>query len=304
MPFEDDMDASGAAIEGKALRAGDSPFVHLRGIRANYFQILRTQLLEGRHLTEADSESAQKVGVINSTMARQYWPGESALGKRIRPDALQTTEWLTVVGVVADMKNESLAKSARPELYYPYAQFPTRGMCALLRTTVPPLTLAESARQQIWKVDGNLAIVRAQTMEETIRHSASSTHLQSRLLGGFAGFALLLAAVGIYSVLAYSVSQRSREIGIRIALGAQARNVYVLVVRNGLMPVLVGLGIGMASALALARFLSRLLFDVRTTDLPTFSLVTLILALTALAASLVPARRATRVDPMEALRHE
>lgn len=135
-------------------------------------QTLRVPLLEGRHLTDADNESSQKVAVINSAMARQYWPGESAISKRIRPDALQTGDWLTLVGVVADMKNESLAKRPRAEAYYPYAQFPTRGLCAILRTSIPPLNLAESARREIWNVDGNLAIVRTQTMEETISHSA------------------------------------------------------------------------------------------------------------------------------------
>ncbi len=303
MPLEDDMDASGAAIEGKTFAASNSPFVHLRGIRANYFQTLRATLLEGRHLTEADSEAAPKVALINRTLARQYWPGESAVGKRIRPDAFQSQDWLTVVGVLADMKNESLAKPSRPELYYPYAQFPTRGMCALLRTSVPPFALMESARREIWKVDGNLAIVRTQTMDQAIHHSASSAQLQSILLSASAGFALILAAVGIYSVLAYSASQRSKEIGIRIALGARTENVYALVLGSGLKPVLLGLGIGIVAALALARFLARLLFEVRTTDLATFSLAALILGLTGLIACLWPARRATKVDPMVALRY-
>jgi hypothetical protein len=146
LPLTSDMDASGAAIDGRTFAASEYPFVRIRAVAGNYFQTLRVPLLEGRHLSASDNESGQKVAVINATMARQQWPEESAVGQRVRPDALQTRDWLTIVGVVADIKNESLVQRPRPEIYYPYAQYPTRGLALMLRTTVPPLTLVDPLR--------------------------------------------------------------------------------------------------------------------------------------------------------------
>jgi len=304
LPLTSDMDASGAAIDGRSFAAHEYPFVRMRGVAANYFQTLRVPLLEGRHLAASDNESGQKVAVINATMARRYWPEESAVGKRIRPDGLQTKDWLVIVGVVADMKNESLTQRPRPEIYYSYVQFPTRGLSLMLRTTVPPLTLADSLRREIWNVDGTLAVTEVRTMEQAKSESFNATGFQSLLLGTFAGLALILAATGIYGVLSYSVGQRSREIGIRMALGARIGNVRALILRGGMKAVLCGVVLGLLAALLLMRFMSRLLFQVEAIDPATFTAAALTLIGAAVLACYIPAQRATRVDPMEALRSE
>ncbi len=304
LPLATEMDSSGTAIEGRTFAPNQYPFAHIRGVGGNYFQTLRVPLLDGRHFTEADNETAQKVVVINATMARQFWAQESAIGKRLRPDALQEKDWLTTVGVVADMKNESLAQPPRPEIYYLYAQYPTRGLGVMLRTAVPPITLAETVRREIWRMDSSLAITSTQTMEQVMRQSSSTTSFQSLLLGIFAGLALLLAAIGIYSVLSCAVGQRSREIGIRMALGARTGSVYALILSGGMKSVLVGIGIGLVGAIFSTRFIARLLFETSATDSVTLISVALLLASTALAACFFPARRAAKVDPMVALRYE
>ncbi|HXJ73158.1 MAG TPA: ABC transporter permease, partial [Candidatus Dormibacteraeota bacterium] len=304
LPLTSDMDASGSAIEGRTFAAHEYPFVRIRGVAANYFQTLHVPLLEGRHLAPSDNETGEKVAVINATMARRYWPEESAVGKRVRPDALQTKDWLEIVGVVADIKNESLTQRPRPEIYFSYAQFPSRGLSLMLRTTLPPLALAESLRREIGKVDSTLAVTDVQTMEQAKAESFNATGFQSLLLGGFAGLALLLAATGIYGVLSYSVGQRSREIGIRMALGARMDNVRSLVLRGGMKAVLLGIGLGLVAAVILTRFMARLLFQVDAIDPATFAAAAVMLIGTAVLACYIPAQRATRVDPMEALRSE
>ena len=304
LPLTSDMDASGAAIEGRTFAASEAPFVRIRGVGANYFQTLRVPLLDGRHFSESDNETGQKVAVINATMARQLWPEESAVGKRVRPDALQSQDWLTIVGVVADIKNESLAQRPRPEIYFPFAQYPTRGVSLMVRTAVPPMTLAEMLRREIWKVDGTLAVTDVRTMEQAKAQSFSATSFQSVLLGAFAGLALVLAATGIYSVLSYSVSQRTREIGIRVALGARATSIHARILSGGMKAVLLGITIGLTAALVLTRFMTTLLFEVGATDPATLSIAALILIGVALLACYLPARRAARVNPMVALRDE
>jgi len=304
LPLTSDMDASGAAIEGRTFAASEAPFVRIRGVRGNYFQTLRVPLLEGRHFAESDNETGPRVAVINATMARQFWPVEGAVGKRLRPDALQTEDWLTIVGVVADIKNESLAQPPRPEIYFPYAQYPTRGVSLMLRTAVPPLTLAGMLKREIWEVDGTLAITDVRTMEQAKSASFSATSFQSWLLGMFAVLALVLAATGIYSVLSYSVSQRSREIGIRMALGARPASVHALVLSGGMKVVLLGIAVGLAAALVLTRLMSTLLFEVGASDPATLSVAALLLIGVALLACYLPSRRAARVDPMVALRAE
>lgn len=304
LPLSSDMDASGAALEGRTFSASEAPFIRLRGVGANYFPVLQVPLVDGRYFAESDNETAMKVVVINATMARQFWPEGNAIGKRVRVDALEAKEWLSIVGVVADMKNESLAQRPRPELYFPYVQYPTRGVSLMLRTSVPPLTLAETVRREIRKVDGSLAITELRTMEQAKRDSFGATSFQSLLLGTFAGLALVLAAIGIYSVLSYSVIQRAREIGIRMALGARAASVHTLILAGTMRVVALGIALGLAGALALTRFMTALLFGVGVTDPLTYMAAAAILVGVALVACYLPSRRAARLDPMTALRTE
>ncbi len=217
---------------------------------------------------------------------------------------MDTQEWLTIVGVVADIKNESLEQRPRPEVYFSYAQFPTRGVSWMLRTAVSPLSLSDALRREIWKVDGTLAVTDVRTMEQAKSDSYGATSFQSQLLGTFAGLALLLAATGIYSVLSYSVNQRSREIGIRMALGARAAGIHTLILGGGMKVVLCGIALGWVGALVLTRFMTTLLFGVRATDPVSLVGSVAVLAGVALLACYLPARRAARVDPMKSLRSE
>jgi putative ABC transport system permease protein len=301
LPLNHDMDASGAAIHGRSFAPGETPFAHIRGVRHNYFETLKVPLIDGRAFSPSDHELGSKVAIINAAMARQYWPEGDALGKQIRPDALQTEEWLTIVGVAADFKNESLNHRPRPEIYYPYAQFPTRGLSLMVRCSVPPLKLAERLRKEIWTVDGSLAITDLRTMEQTKARSFRATTFQSTLLGSFAILALLMATTGIYGVLSFTVAQRSREIGIRIALGAGRNMIHAMVVQAGMRVVLLGIVIGLLASFILTRFISGLLFQTATMDAVTLMTTSLVLGGAALAACYLPSRRAARKNPMAIL---
>jgi putative ABC transport system permease protein len=302
LPMTGDMDACGAAIDGRSFSAGEAPFVHIRGVGGRYFETLRVPLVAGRPLAESDNETATKVAVVNTTMARRFWPDGDALGKRIRLDAMTEGPWLTVIGVVSDIKNESLTQAPRPEVYFPYVQFPTRGVSLMLRTVVAPLTLAEPLKREVWKTDATLAITDVRTLEQSKAETFSATSFQSLLLGSFAALAAILAATGIYSVLSYSVNQRSREIGIRVALGARPSGIQALVMAGGMKVVTLGLLIGTAGTLLLTRFMKTLLFEVGVTDPVTLVTTAALLAGIASLACYLPSRRASRVDPMKALK--
>jgi putative ABC transport system permease protein len=304
LPFVGGMDAAGLSIEGRTFSADEFPLVNNGGVAANYFQTLGVPVIQGRYFEDSDDERAPNVAIINLAMARKYWPEENPLGKRIRPDGFSTNLWFTIVGVTQNIKNGSLQKPAQPEMYWPYSQNPVRGHHVLIRTAVPPLSLAQSVRRELAAVDGNLATSSIKTMEQRIDESVAGARFQSVLLGVFAALALLLAAVGIYGVVSVSVSQRRRELGIRVALGARLADVHKLVLGQGMRPVTVGIVLGGAGALGLTRLLDNLLFEVSASDPATFLAVALILSGVALAACYLPARRAAKVDPMEALRYE
>lgn len=277
-------------------------------ISPGYFKAMGMPLLRGREFTEADNETAPGVVLVSQSVARTLWSGQDPVGKRISmEDEPKPEDWLTVVGVVDDVKQQGLAKGSDPAIYQPYLQiasaFFLSHMTFVVKTTSSPESVAAGIRTVLRSVDKNQPISVA-SMDTLIAATTAESRFQARLLAAFAVVSLALTIVGIYGVLAYSVAQRTREIGVRMALGAQGADVFGMLLRKALALVSAGIVIGGAGALALTRVLEKFLFEVKPADLPTFAAVTVILALSALAACYVPTRRAMRVDPMVALRYE
>jgi putative ABC transport system permease protein len=287
-----------------------------RIVSPSYFSTMGIRLLRGRFLEDSDHERARPVTVINETLARAYWPNEDPIGRRFRlldaPPEYARTVFLTVVGVVADAKNDGLTEAVANEAYVPMRQRTVavarmgfaRQMSLAVRTSVEPMNLTNAIRRQVWTIDRSVPVTEPRTMEQILATVTSQPRFNTILLGIFAAVALTLAGVGIYGVLSYSVTQRTREIGIRIALGARRGDVLRLVVRQGMLLALLGVAIGLAASVALTRLMTGLLYEVSATDPATFALIAVILTLVALAACYLPARRATKVDPMVALRCE
>jgi putative ABC transport system permease protein len=264
------------------------------------------QLLQGRPLGAEDKADSPGVVVISETMARKYWPGEDAVGKRIavgRPKS--PGDWLTIVGVAKDVRQFGLDAASKPQQYLSYEQagfFEPNDL--VISTNVEPLSLAATVRKAVWEVDKDQPVSNIRTMADILSESVARQRFSMLLLGTFAAVALILAAVGIYGVMSYSVAQRTREIGLRMALGAQRSDVLKLVVGQGLKLVLIGVACGLVAAFILTRVMSSLLFGVSATDPATFITISLLLVSVAVLASYIPARRATKVDPMVALRYE
>jgi putative ABC transport system permease protein len=274
-------------------------------VSADYFNAMRIPLRAGRLIDERDAANAPKVAVINETMARGFFPGGDPMAKHVvmgapRPGA----EWLTIVGIVADVRNAGLRVDPIPQIYTPYMQGPSASMFIVLRTVVDPATVALAARREIGAVDPEQAAFEVRTMEERLSGSIQRDRFQTLLLALFAFAALALAAIGIYGVLEHTVSQRIPEIGLRMAMGARPGDIFRLMVSQGMAPAIYGLGIGLAATFALTRVLRTLLFGVAPSDPLTFIAVAIFFALVSLAACLIPARRAMRVDAMTALRWE
>ena len=301
--------STGFTIDGRPNPAiGEGPSASVRTISADYFKAMGIPLLKGRAFTELDSTGAPDVTVINEALARRYFPNENPLGKRLLSTRLQllggdpvTRE---VVGVVGDVRHFGLDVEPRPEMYLPYNQDPWPGMHLIVRASFDPTSLVSAVRNEIWAVDKDQPIFNIKTMEQRVAESTSQRRFNMLLLVVFAAVALALAAVGVYGVMSYSVSQRTHEIGIRMALGARAADVVRLVVAQGMTLALVGVVVGLIAAFALTRLMTSLLYGVSATDPVTFAVISLILIGVALGASFVPARRATKVDPMIALRYE
>ena len=271
-------------------------------ISSDYFRLLKIPVVAGRVFTSEDGEKALKVAVVNESFARRFWPNENSLGKRF---AYSTNRILCeVVGVVKDTKFSVSDTANREEMYFPVPQRPRLNMSLLVRTTTDPTNLAAAIQREILNIDRDQAVTEVATLEQVVGESIEQPRLTMFLLGIFALVALTLAAIGIYGVIAYAVEQRTREIGIRMALGAQALDVLKLVVRNGMILALMGVAIGLAGAFALTRLLASLLFEVAATDATTFAVVSVGLLAVALLACYIPARRATKVDPLTALRYE
>ncbi len=277
-------------------------------ISPGYFRAMGIRLLRGREFTGADNGTALGVVIVSQSVARTLWPGQDPLGRRISMEDDPTPkDWLTVVGVVDDIKQQGLAKRSDPAIYQPYLQvsypFFLSHMTFVVRTASPPESIAAGMHAILREVDKNQPVSIA-SMDSFIAATTAETRFQTRLLGTFAVIALALTIVGIYGVLAYSVAQRTREIGVRMALGAQTADVLRMLFRKAFVLISVGIVMGAAGALALTRVLAKFLFEVKPNDVPTFVAVALALAASALAACYIPARRAMRVDPMVALRYE
>jgi len=277
------------------------PFIDVEAISPQWFQTMRVPLLAGRQFTEADNIQAPKVLVVNQTFARQFWPHENPIGKHVIVGrGPQPSE---VVGVAADVKNAGLAIDAQPQVYLPFPQLPWGNMNLVVRTEVEPHTMISSIRARIAAIDADQPVMNVKTVDELMDSSRAQPRFTMVLLGIFSGIALILAVVGIYGVLAYSVAQRRQELGVRLALGAQESDILRLIVGQGLVMVAVGIAVGLVSAFALTRLMGSLLYRVGTYDPSTFALVPVLFLVIALMASYPPARRATKVDPTEALRN-
>jgi putative ABC transport system permease protein len=303
LPLTLSLNGSDFRIEGRPEpEAGQEMVINTRSVTPGYFQTLNIPVSKGREFSERDKSDAPKAAIINHDLARIYFANEDPLGKRISFDDRQT--WISIVGVVGDVKQLGLDSSAQPEVYFPNLQAPSPSMSLVVRTASDPLSVAAAVKNQLQTIDKDLPIADAQTMQQLLAESVSGRRFNMLLLSVFAVVALLLAIVGIYGVMSYAVTQRTQEIGIRMALGAKAVDVLTLVVKNGMSLALIGVAIGLAGSFALTRLLATLLFQVTPTDAVTFTGVSICLIVAALLACYIPARRATKVDPLVALRSE
>jgi len=309
LPFSGFGGSRSFHIEGREeKRPEDQTEEQLRIVTDGYFAAMGIPIVTGREFTERDALNQPRVAVVNDAMAKKHWPHESPIGKRV---SFSTNEphWYEIVGVAGNIKHRALEAVDRPELYVPYRQplfagWTVRPMYVIARTSADPASIVAIARHEIARVDPDQPISDVRTMDERIGRSLSSRRFSMVLLALFAGLALTLAAVGIYGIVAYSVTERTHEIGVRVALGAQRRDVMAMVVGQGMTMTIVGAAIGVAASAALARLMSSLLFGVSAVDPATFVAIPLLLIAVALAACYVPARRATRVDPLQSLRAE
>jgi len=307
LPLYRQGNSIGISIEGRpAPPPGQENIVVTRIVSPKYFDTMSIPFLSGRQLTDHDINTSPRVVVISETMARRYWPNEDPVGKRIGAGRIQRPEdWIQVIGVVKDVRQFELTAEPRPQMYLSYRQagfFEPRDL--VVKTDVDPTSLAATVRKAVWEIDKDQPVSNIKTMEEILLDSIARQRFSMLLLAIFAAVALVLAAVGIYGVMSYSVAQRTHEIGIRMALGAQTGAVLKLAVSYGLKLVIAGIAIGLIAAFALTRVMSTLLFGVTATDPMTFTLISLLLVCVAALASYIPARRATKVNPIIALRYE
>jgi predicted permease len=309
LPLSQMMAWGPITVEGRTAPEGEK-FINadIRGVGGDYFRAMDIPLVRGRLFSqELDTRTSPRVVVIDERMANQLWPGEDPIGKRIRTggfDVTPDTPWMTIVGVVAGVKQDALDADSRIAYYRFQGQTPSRAMNVVVRSATDLSGLAAAVTGQIRALDPDLPIYKMRTMGERVEASLSERRFSMLLLTLFAVLALGLAAIGIYGVMAYLVSQGTRELGIRLALGAAPRDLLVLVVRHGMSVALAGTALGLAGAFALTRFMRTLLFGVQASDPVTFAVIAATLTLVAFIACYVPARRAARIDPIVSLRSE
>jgi len=306
LPFTYNGDSMGIAVEGIPDPPPDQwPDVIYRAIGPGYFNTMGIPLVRGREFNDGDTIDTTRGVVIGEKTAKHYWPNQDPIGKRLKPGGTNDNEtpWRTVIGVVKDVRQNDFIAEPKMQMYFSYKQVAQLVANALIvRTSVDPLSLATPVRNAIWSVDKDQPVANIDSMENIVAGAVARQRFSMLLLAIFAGLALVLAAVGIYGVMSYNVAQQTREIGIRIALGAKRRDVLRMTVKQALKLVGIGLLIGLPTAFVLTRVMSSLLFGISATDPITFVSISLVLTGVAMLASYIPALRATRVDPMVALR--
>ncbi|HKS27514.1 MAG TPA: ABC transporter permease [Pyrinomonadaceae bacterium] len=305
LPFTGLAAATRYKIEGKPEPPpGQSPGGDVRVVDNNYFRTMGIPLRSGRNFNAQEQAEARHVVIINETLAKQYFPNEDPIGKRITISMMEEPVPSEIIGVVGDVKHMSLDGEVKPMTYWPHPELVYNSMTIVVKTSGDPLQLAAAVQREIQAIDPNQPVSDVRTMEQWLSESVARARFNTLLLGLFSALALLLAAVGIFGVISYSVTQRTHEIGIRMALGASARDVLKMVVGQGMLMALGGVALGLGASFLLTRVMSSLLFEVSATDPLTFIFISLLLMVVTLLACYIPARRATRVDPMTALRYE
>jgi putative ABC transport system permease protein len=298
-------------IENHPFDVEQTPVAQIANVSPGYFTALQTPLISGRFFSDSDDSKGQLVAVIDETLAHRYWPDSDAVGQRVQIRTVRrgqttaaTNPWLTIVGVVGNIKSDGFEAASAPHIYRPLYQTPTYDGVAYVRTTVDPGTIGDAIRAEVQRVDPTIPVFSVRTMDFIVTTFLAERRFALELLGIFAGVALLLAAIGIYGVMAYTFSRRTNEIGIRIAMGATRGNILKMALSEGAMTIVFGVLAGLAGSLVLTRFLQSMLFSVKPTDPATFATIAALLGTVTLLACLVPAHRGTRVDPLVALRHE
>jgi predicted permease len=294
-------------IEGRPVAPSDEPAEHLAIVTSGFFQTLHIPLAAGRDFRMNDDSKSQPVVIINQAFARKYFPGENPLGKHLRTglsDGVTPASMREIVGVVGDVKRQGLTAGIDPQYYLPYAQAAVTTPLIAIRTAGDPLAILGPLRSQVALMDRNVPLYRISTLADAVSSTAAGPRFQTMLITSFAVLALLLSAVGLYAVLSYMVAQRTLEIGLRLALGAQRDNVLALFLRRGMLLAGAGLAIGIVVSLLLTKFMQEMLYGVGRFDPATFAGVTAVLLLVSLIASSVPAYRAARLDPMQTLREQ